>query len=176
MSSASSSAMKALVSMKNVIGRLFGAVVLHRAARSPGGDRLTSKGEIDGRGAPTSLSEVGFNEAPDVRADAQAETLGAFLGGAFEAPGQEQLQSFFRDRHRLPAYYADAHNIYIIMLIPTRWGHRDRRFRRLFTNGLRCTALRRYGRTVRRKDGRTLRLRVGKEVTERSRCVPKPCG
>ena len=170
MSSASSSAMNALVSMKNVIGRLFGAVVLHRAARSPGGDRLTSKGEIDGRGTPTSLFEVGPNEPPDVRADAQAEALGAFLGGAFEAPGQEQLQSFFRDRHRLPVYYADAHKIYIIILSTTRWGHGDRRFRRLLTNGLRRT---RYGRTERWKDGR---LWVGEGVTERLWCVHKARG
>ena len=143
------------MSMKNVIGRLFGAVVLHRAARSPGRDRLAPKGEIDGRCATTSLCDVGFDEPPDVRADAQAEALGAFLGGAFEAPGQEQLQSFFRDRHRLPAYYADAHNIYIIMLIPTRWGRGDGHFDGFSRTGHRRNALRRYGRTVRRKDGKT---------------------
>jgi hypothetical protein len=95
---------------------LFGAVVFHRAVGSPGGDRLTSKGEIDGRGALADLFEIRFNEAPDVRAYAQAEALGAVLGGAFEAPGQEQLQSFFRDRHRLTACYADTHKRYIIML------------------------------------------------------------
>jgi hypothetical protein len=91
-------------------------VVFHRAVRSSGGDWPPSKGEIDGRGTPTSLFEVGFNEAPDVLTDTQAEALGAFLDGAFEAPGQEHLQSFFRDRHRLTACYADTHKRYIIML------------------------------------------------------------
>jgi hypothetical protein len=64
-------------------------------------ERLIPERKADDLAASGGSLEVRFDEAADVRADAESQVSGTLLHGALEAPGQQELESVFGDGHRL---------------------------------------------------------------------------